>query len=177
MQQKGEKTIYYYMRALHRDIGFFTLGLIVIYSLSGILLIYRDVDFLKCERTIEKKLSADLEPSELSKAMIDAFHIKNAKVTRTEGEMIYVEKGSYNKTTGVAAYTTKDYPFPLNKFVNLHKISSGKPAHWFAAIFGLLFLFLALSSFWMYKKGTGLFRRGIYIAGAGIIVSILVLLL
>ena len=45
MEQKEKKSIHYYMRGLHRDIGFFLIGLTLIYSISGVLLIYRDTDF------------------------------------------------------------------------------------------------------------------------------------
>ena len=40
-------TIHYWIRSLHRDIGFFLVGLTLVYVLSGILLIYRDTGFLQ----------------------------------------------------------------------------------------------------------------------------------
>lgn len=168
----AKKTINYYMRVLHRDIGFFTIGLVIIYSLSGILLIYRDVDFLKCSTTVEKKLPPNLEPSELGRA----FHSRDFKVIKTEGETVYFQNGTYNMTTGVAVYTSQENPFPLNKFIQLHKASSKSPAHWFLAAFGFLLIFLAVSSFWMFKKHTPQFRRGVYITVAGIIFSVVLLL-
>jgi hypothetical protein len=40
-------SIHYWIRSLHRDIGFFLVGLTLVYVLSGILLIYRDTGFLQ----------------------------------------------------------------------------------------------------------------------------------
>ena len=44
------------MRLLHRYIGYFMAGIMAVYAISGVLLIYRDTDFLKKEKKIEKKL-------------------------------------------------------------------------------------------------------------------------
>ncbi len=46
ISKKSNKNLRYYMRFLHNNIGFFIVGLVIIYSLSGILQIYRDIDFL-----------------------------------------------------------------------------------------------------------------------------------
>ena len=40
----------------HNKIGFFITGLVIIYSLSGLVQTYRDTDFLKHEVTNEKDL-------------------------------------------------------------------------------------------------------------------------
>ena len=60
MEPKKSKSFNYYMRSLHRDIGFFAFGLVVIYILSGIVLIYRDTDFLKREVTVERQLKPNM---------------------------------------------------------------------------------------------------------------------
>ena len=41
------------MRVLHRYLGFFLAGIMAVYALSGIVLIFRDTDFLKSEQTVE----------------------------------------------------------------------------------------------------------------------------
>jgi len=167
------KEINYYMRALHRDIGFFTIGLTLMFALSGIVLVYRDISFLQYETQIERKLSPNMEPAELGRIL----RIRGFKVIRTEGDTILFQEGSYNSATGVATYKEPKFPFPLNKFVNLHCVTSKSLANVFVTLYGLLLLFLAISPFWMFKKVTSLFRRGIYIAGAGFVFSILLLLI
>lgn len=39
MEQNQRKPVSYYVRALHRDVGFFVVGLVVIDALSGIVLV------------------------------------------------------------------------------------------------------------------------------------------
>jgi hypothetical protein len=173
MERKEKKSINYYMRALHRDIGFFVIGLTVIYSLSGILLIYRDTSFFKHEKQIERKLNPGIPESELGMVL----HVKDFDVIKTDGDIVYFHNGTYNKTTGVANYKDKILPAFLDKFNNLHKASNRALVHWFTTIFGILLFFLAISSFWMYKPNTRLFRRGFILTGIGLLAAILLLFL
>ncbi len=168
-----KKPVNYYMRALHRDIGFFVIGLTIIYCISGILLIYKETAFLKTEKNIERHLSPGIEEQKLGIIL----HIKNFNVLKTEGDIVYFRNGTYNRTTGIANYSAEVLPLLLEKFNSLHKSSARNISHWFSLVYGLLLLFLALSSFWMYSPGNKLFRRGIYIAGSGLIGSAILLLL
>ncbi len=43
------------MRVIHRYLGFFLVGIMAVYSLSGIVLIFRDTDFLKQENRCKNK--------------------------------------------------------------------------------------------------------------------------
>lgn len=173
LKLKRKKTINYYLRVLHRDIGFFIAGLIIVYALSGIVLIYRDTEFLKSETKIEKTLTPYMEPAKIG----EALRIRDFKVTKTEGEIISFQSGTYNTTTGVAVYTVKDIIFPFNKFINLHKAISKNPTHWFNLILGVLLLFMAISSFWMFKPENKNFKRGLYLAGAGVVFVFILLLI
>jgi hypothetical protein len=65
----------------------------------------------------------------------------------------------------------------MDRFVRLHKASSKSPAHGLATVYGALLLFLAVSSFWMFRSGTTLFRRGVSLAAAGVVVAVAVLFL
>lgn len=173
------KTLIEYMRMLHRDIGFFVVGLTIIYSLSGIVLVYRTTDFLKFETAVAQTLHKNLEPEQVAKAL----KLRELQVSKTEGDLVYfssgktIANGRYDKTTGIASYTEKQLPAVLNKFNQLHKSSNSSVAHWFSVGYGILLTFLAVSAFWMYRPGTPLLRRGIYLAAAGIGVSAMALIL
>lgn len=172
MEPKKSKSFNYYMRSLHRDIGFFAFGLVVIYILSGIVLIYRDTEFLKREVTVERQLKPNMEIGDVGKEL----RMREVKVTKTEGDVISFQNGTYNKTSGAAVFTSKEVMFPLNKFINFHKAISGKATHWFNLVFGLVFLFLAVSSLWMFKANTKTFRRGMILVGVGIVFTVILLL-
>ena len=68
------------MRLLHRYIGYFMAGIMAVYAISGVLLIYRDTDFLKKEKKIEKKLEANIPTDKLGKELkIKGFEVKEQK--------------------------------------------------------------------------------------------------
>jgi len=171
--RKPGKTIHYYMRLWHNYIGYFIAGLVIIYGLSGIVQTYRDTNFLKTDVIKEKTLSPNLPEEELGKAL----QIKEFKIEKTEAELVYFNTGNYNMKTGVATYTVKElYPW-INKLTKLHKANSKAPAHYFTTVFGVLMLFMSVSAFWMFKPGTKLFSRGVYMSVAGIVAAIILMLL
>jgi hypothetical protein len=175
--KKPAKNMRYYMRFLHNNIGFFIAGLVVIYSLSGILQIYRDTDFLKHDVVNKKKLDLNLAPDKLK----DALRLKELVIEKTEGTVVYFKDGNYNTATGMASYTTKEWYSWVLPFTELHKTRSKDSehsfAHYFTTIFGILLLFMSVSAFWMFKPGTKLFSRGVYMTIAGIAASIILLFL
>jgi hypothetical protein len=172
MENIGGKSVNQIVRVLHRNVGFFILGFVLIYAFSGIVLIYRDSDFLKQEKTVRVSLPAETKPAELGQAL----RMREFRILKTEGDVIIFQGGSYNLTTGVAEYTVKELVFPLNKFTSLHKTASKNPFHWFTLIFGILLLFMAISSFWMFSTSSKLFRNGIYKVLAGFIFAVLLIL-
>lgn len=168
MEIKKKRSIRSTMRALHRDVGFFVIGIAVIYSLSGLLLVYRDTDLLKKEQIIEKTLAPNLSASDLEQQL----HIRGLKIEKTDGNIVSFSNGTYNNQTGEVSYTSKSLPAWLEKLNQLHKTSSQKLTHYGAIAFGLLLLFLAISSFWMFKAGTTHFKRGLVVTGIGIVAAL-----
>jgi hypothetical protein len=43
-----------FMRVTHRYLGYFLAGIMAVYAVSGIILVYRDTDFLKSEKKYDK---------------------------------------------------------------------------------------------------------------------------
>ena len=48
----GNKSINFSIRIMHRYVGYFVFGLVIIYSLAGITLIFRDTEFMKKEKEV-----------------------------------------------------------------------------------------------------------------------------
>jgi len=172
MDNSGKMSVNRIMRVLHRNIGFFILGFVLIYALSGIALIYRDSDFMKQERTITVILPGETKPADLGQAL----KIREFRILKTEGDIIFFRGGSYNSTTGVAEYTVKELVFPFNKLTALHKTASKNPFHWFTLVLGILLTFLAVSSIWMFNSKSRLFRNGIYTVLTGFVFAVLLIL-
>lgn len=62
---KSKKSTNFYMRIVHRYLGFFLIGVMIMYAVSGIVLIFRETDTFKVEEIVEMKLQPELKSSEL----------------------------------------------------------------------------------------------------------------
>lgn len=159
------------MRVLHRYLGFFLAGIMAVYAVSGVVMIYRNTDFLKQEKQIDKVVAANISTQELG----NALKIKGLKVTSEEGDIVRFEQGTYNKATGEAKYTVKELPFVLDKMTHLHKATTKDPLYFLNIFFGASLLFFVISSFWMFLPKTTIFRKGLYFTLAGIVLTLILL--
>jgi uncharacterized iron-regulated membrane protein len=159
------------MRIWHRYLGYFLAGIMAVYALSGMLMIFRDTDFLKQPQQITKMVKPNAIASELGPLL----KMREAKVIKEEGNIVYLENGTYDKSTGKAELTTKEWPAFLNKLTELHKARSGQPLFFLNVFFGLSLLFFVISAFWMFLPKTSIFKKGLYFTLAGVILTILLL--
>lgn len=159
------------MRLIHRYLGFFLVGIIAVYAVSGITLIFRDTDFLKQEKRITKQIQPEANEGELGQLL----GIKGFKIDKNEGDLTYFENGTYNKKTGSAEYTVKELPFFLYKMTRLHKARSADSLFFLNIFFGLSLLFFVISSFWMYMPKSSVFKKGLYFTFGGIIFTLILL--
>jgi len=164
------KPLTYYMRVLHRDIGFLMIGLTLAFSLSGILLVYRQTDFLKSDTVVTRTVSDGLADEEIGKTL----HLRKIRISSDDGRYVLfdsdpsVRDGKYDRETGAVTFTEKQLPSLLDKLNRLHKTGSSETIHWFIVLYGVLLTFLAVSSFWMFKPSTRQFRRGLVFAASGV---------
>ncbi len=160
------------MRSLHRDIGFLLIGLTIVYCVSGLVLIYRDRGFMRLEKKINITLQANLAPNDLGKAL----GMRKLKIINKENGILYFHGGTYNIKNGETSAVISSYPSIIEKMNRFHMQSSGNLVHILAALYGVLLLFLAVSSFWMYRPGSRFFKRGLVLSGTGIAATMLLLL-
>lgn len=159
------------MRVVHRYLGFFLAGIMAVYALSGIVLIFRDTDFLKQKEAIVAELEPNISKQDLGKAL----KMKRLRVEKEEGNIYYFKDGTYDKSTGIANYTKAELPFVLDRMTHLHKAKSSEPLFFLNIFFGTALLFFVLSSFWMFMPSTSVFKKGMYFALAGIVLTLLLL--
>ena len=159
------------MRVLHRYLGFFLVGIMAVYAVSGIVLIYRDTDFLKIEEHLQKQVEPNLTAAELGKAL----DIRRLRAESEDTEKIYFKDGVYDKQSGVAEYTLKELPYVLGRMTHLHKAKSAEPLFFLNIFFGLSLLFFVVSSFWMFIPSSSMFRKGLYFTLAGIVLTVILL--
>ncbi len=159
-------------REYHRYLGFFLAGIMAVYAISGIVLTFRNTDYMKKEVQETRTLEPGLDGESLGEAM----RMRGFEVQRVEGDIIYFNNGNYNSSTGEATYTVKRLPIVLEKMNNLHKMHSGNPLFWLGIFFGLALLFFSVSAFFMFKMNTSVFKKGMYFAVAGFLITIILLL-
>ena len=87
------------MRVWHRYLGFFLAGIMAVYAISGIVMIFRDTNFLKRETLVQKNLSPHLSPDSLAKAL----RLRDLKITAQQDDRVLFKQGSYNVNTGIAS--------------------------------------------------------------------------
>jgi hypothetical protein len=158
------------MRVLHRYLGFFLAGIMFMYAVSGLVMIFRETDFLKNEAITERQLKPNLTGDELSPELRMAV-----KVEKTAGDTLFFKDGSYNQKTGVATFKKMELPFVLEKMERLHKATTNSPLYFLNIFFGLSLLFFVVSTFWMFRPKTTIFKNGIVFTIAGIILTLVML--
>ena len=159
------------VRVIHRYLGFFLAGIMAIYAISGIILIFRDTDFLKSQHVVEKKIPGKVNLNKLG----NQLKIKNLSIDKVENDIAYFKEGTFNTKTGVANYTTKSLPFVLDKMTKLHKSNSSQPLFFLNVFFGVSLLFFVLSSFWMYLPKTTIFKKGMYFTLGGVVLALILI--
>ena len=169
----GKATVHNQMRIWHRYLGFFLAGIMAVYATSGIVLIFRDTDFLKKEKIAEKKLDAHLTAEAVGKAI----KIKELKAETVSGDTMKFKQGFYNTATGDVSYTVKSMPFIIEKLNKLHKANSKSPLFFLNIFFGVSLLFFVISSFWMFMPKTSIFKKGLYFTLGGIVLTLIMLFL
>ncbi len=168
MGRKSENTF----REFHRYLGFFLAGIMAVYAISGIVLTFRNTDYMKSEVQIQ----ATLEPNLQEEALGAALRKRGFKIDKMEGDLMYFNGGTYNMKTGEALYTVKRLPAILESMNKLHKMHTGNPLFWLGIFFGIALLFFAVSAFLMFRPKAPIYKNGLYFAGAGFLLTIILLL-
>lgn len=169
----GKATMSNSMRVYHRYLGYFLAGIMAVYALSGIVLIFRDTAFLKKEKIIEKDLSPNLTAEILGREI----RIRDLKFTNENGDLATFSQGTYTKSTGHVKYTVKSLPKAVEKLTQLHKASTKDPLFFLNVFFAVSLLFFVVSSFWMFMPKTAIFKKGLYFTLAGVLLTLILLFL
>ena len=160
------------VRVIHRYLGYFLSGIMMMYAISGIIMIFRETSFLKTKVVTEQQLTPNLTGGELSPLLR-----MGVKVKKIEGDILYFKDGNYNSKTGLAVVTKEKLPFVLEKMERLHKATTNSPLYFLNIFFGLSLVFFVLSAFWMYTPKMHVFKKGMYFAIGGFVLTVLLLFL
>ncbi len=160
-----------FMRIVHRYLGYFMAGIMAIYAISGVLLVYRDTDFLKEEKHYDQVIAKNLTEKDLGKEL----KMRRLEIDKTENGILYFKDGSYNSLTGQAKYSKKELPFVLDKMTKLHKSESKNPLSPLNTFFGISLFFFVISSFWMFNPKSKAFKRGMIFTAVGAVFAVILI--
>lgn len=161
------------MRVYHRYLGFFLAGIMAIYAISGIVLIFRDTDFLKREKLVSQQVKPGMNAEELGKAI----RIRELKILSVNGNVQSFKQGTYDVSTGAVNYTVKSLAPLAEKLTRLHKANTKDPLFYLNVFFGISLLFFVISSFWMFMPKTSIFKKGLLFTLAGLVLALVMLFL
>lgn len=176
-----------YNRFIHRDLGYLFFGMCIIYGLSGIAL--NHIKDWNPNYVVETKTAqSDLHTiGELDKDdVVDFLHQMDKSleykkhIPKGDATLkIFVKGGSVlvDMTTGTA-YLEKVSRRPLFYQVNyLHYNHAKRLWKWFADLFALSLIILAISGLLMVKGKNGITGRGAWLTAIGIIIPLILFLM
>ena len=187
----NQNLLYKFARVTHKYIGFFVLGLSIVYAFTGLLLLPAPElgpfkELFMVEERLERNLPPNLErkglAKELDRLITDELDIKNKKQVvlkeKQDGRIEFskgVPHGSYERETGFTVVIRKS-PYPIVRKMRKFHTDPVKPAAKIAAIsYCILLFYLAVSSLFMYKFKTAHFVKGTLAALAGIAVMLAII--
>jgi hypothetical protein len=170
-------------RVLHRDLGYFFTGMILIYALSGIALNHSgdwNPNYIINVNKVNVTVPPDIENASkkvinkiLQEADIDIAY-KNHYFPNPETLKIFLQKGSsmvIDLKTGESTVETIRKR-PLFYEINFLHYNPGRLWKWFSDIFAVSLIILAISGLFILKGKNGLKRRGAWFSVAGLLAAL-----
>ena len=170
-----------WLRALHRDAGYFVIGLTLIYALSGLAVNHIadwDPSFHQVERTHQLATPLPEDDDEAAAAVLGALGVseKPSEVYRaddTQLDIVLAERTLHVDTQSGKVLEEGQSPRWFLRLANWLHLNRGKKAWtWIADGYAVLLLFLAASGLFMLPGRKGLLGRGAIIAALGAAVPI-----
>ena len=178
--------LYKLNRILHRDLGYFYVGLILIYSISGIAVNHRgdwnpNYSIINKEFRYDKPITHDManmqQVNDILSLVGETSNYKNHYYPKDSILTIFINGGNIkaNINSGICTQETIRRR-SLFYEVNFLHYNPGVLWTWFSDIFCVMLIFLAISGLFIIKGKNGLKWRGTVLCVVGIIVPILFLM-
>ncbi|HMR76926.1 MAG TPA: PepSY-associated TM helix domain-containing protein [Polyangiaceae bacterium] len=170
-----------WLRALHRDAGYFVIGLTIIYAVSGLAVNHIadwDPSFENYERTHQLGGALEGDDQAVALAVRSKLKISEApadvyRVDDTQLELVFEKRTLHVDTQTGKVLDEGQEPRMFLRAANWLHLNRGKKAWTLVADgYAVLLLFLAFSRLFMIPGRKGLFGRGALIAGVGAAIPI-----
>jgi uncharacterized protein len=175
-----------YLRALHRDIGYFAVGLTIVYATSGLAVNHLkdwDPNFKQINRTHQLVLPLPSDDDAAAKSALGALDVHEEprevyRASPTQLDIVFDKRTFHVDTTSGVVHEEGQAARPLLRAANWLHLNRGKKAWTYVAdSYAVFLLFLAISGLFMIPGKKGLLGRGAIVALAGAAVPILYVVL
>ena len=170
------------LRSLHRDFGYFVVGITFVYTVSGIALNHR-TDWNPHYTMISEEVSVpSVQKTEFAEnemvTLMENFDYqpkyKKHFVTKAGIIKIFVEEGTvmYQPREGIASLEVlkrRPFFFQINK---IHLAQNGRLWIWISDVMALFLLFVAISGLFLLKGKYGIKGRGLWLTGLGVLIPL-----
>lgn len=188
-EKRKRKNIKLWLRATHRDLGYFFVGLILAYAVSGIALNHRGSwnprEYIASSQSITTDLigSRDAATEQrvaevVAAAGYDPAEIRDFYFGRGRGDNLRIvledQRFEIDLATGAGEVETVVPRYGLQESVFLHQTTDTLWI-WFADVFGVGMVVIALTGMIMLGGKNSFRRRGLYLAAAGLVFPLFVL--
>ncbi|HSN49600.1 MAG TPA: PepSY-associated TM helix domain-containing protein [Bacteroidales bacterium] len=182
------KTLRRWNNALHRDIGYLSVGMTIIYALSGIILNhFKSGDFVHPDYSRSyKEFKAPLP----SAGVVDKTYVLS--VLKTQGEEsgyksfvagnayvnIFLTHGTVyvDLNTGAASMEKKTPRYVIREFNLLHYNNIKKFFTWFSDLYAAGLIILAITGLFILRGRNGIIGRGAWLTAVGIVIPAIIIL-
>lgn len=178
MRWFNKKKVVKWLRILHRDLGYFFVGITMVYVISGIILLSKKqgIDPAYATVHISKQfppLLKEYEFEEFWQQNMTGFKL-NKIISDQDFYKIYVKggQGKYQLQSGLLTMETyKRRPFV--HFINQLHLNQNKNWEVVAYSFAGALLFLALSGLFIVQGKNGFMKRGLWFMLAGVLLIVI----
>ncbi|HYP99980.1 MAG TPA: PepSY-associated TM helix domain-containing protein [Polyangiaceae bacterium] len=170
-----------WLRALHRDVGYFAVGLTVVYAVSGLAVNHLkdwDPNFKQVSRTHQLALPLPTDDDAASKSALRALGVREEprevyRASETQLDLVFDQRTFHVDTKSGIVHEEGQAARPLLRVANWLHLNRGKRAWTYVAdSYAVFLLFLALSGLFMIPGRKGLLGRGALIVALGAAIPI-----
>lgn len=175
------------LRWLHRDFGYFVVGITFIYTVSGIAMNHRQdwnphYSLISEELTVPATEKTDFTEDEIVQ-LLHKFEYQSVYkkhfITKNGEIKIFVEGGTviYKNQEGKAdleILKRRPFFYPINK---IHLAQTGQLWIWISDLMAIFMLFVAISGLFLLKGKYGIRGRGLWLTALGIVIPLVIMFL
>lgn len=185
-------------RSLHRDLGYFFIGITLIYAITGFILSARGLGWFKYDYNFQTNISKSISIDNFKKKLIEEakdgkldyiykFGTKDV-VERNINRLVFIKEENkvlyfdykymhidYHINSGLTNIIYRSYPPFLQLFIGSHLSTNNKVWFYLAMVYSIVLAFFALSAIVMVKGKYGFKKRGLFLMLAGIITVVIFL--